>query len=345
MIALAGRIILAVVFVVAAAGKLVNRKRTSQTLGEFGVPARLVTSLAWALPLAELAIAAALLPAATAAWAALAAVLLLAAFTGAVLRVLARGEAVDCNCFGTLGPSRITRWTAARNLVLLAIAAGVAALELSDPGPSALAWIGDLDTAEAAALGAAVAIVLGALNFLFSFQLMRQNGRLLAELQSLKEGSTGRHSPQPGEVAADFELPALGGGSLSLEQLLSADRGLAIFVTDPNCAACDPLLPEVGRLQRDPATRMPLVLISRGDLGDNAAKAGEHGLEPLLIEDEYEVSRALGVNGSPGLVLLDPDGQYIDKPAMGAERVSQALAGLGTPDPATTVLAVHKGGS
>ena len=74
-------------------------------------------------------------------------------------------------------------------------------------------------------------------------------------------------------------------------------------------------------------------------------RRAEHGLEPLLIEDEYEVSRALGVNGSPGLVLLDPDGQYIDKPAMGAERVSQALAGLGTPDPATTVLAVHKGGS
>ncbi len=174
---------------------------------------------------------------------------------------------------------------------------------------------------------------------------MRQNGRLLAELQALKEGSAAGYGPQPGDLAPDFELPALGGGSVSLEQLLGADRGLAILVTDPGCGACDPLLPEVGRLQRDPATPIPLVLISRGDLDDNAAKAAEHGLEPVLIEEGFEVSRSLGVNGAPGLVQLDPEGQFVDKPAMGAERVGQALASLASSGPADPVLTVHKGGS
>ena len=345
MIALVGRIVLAAVFAVAAAGKLANRSRTSGTLAEFGVPQSLRTPLTWGLPLAELAIAVTLLPAATAAWAALAAALMLAAFTSAVMRVLARGKEVDCNCFGSLGPSRITGWTAARNLVLLALAGTLAAVGQSDPGPDALGWIGNLDTAQAAALGAGVAIVIGALNFVFFWQLMRQNGRLLAELQTLKDGSAAAHGPKPGDIAPDFELPALGGGSVSLEQLLDAGRGLAILVTDPGCGACDPLLPEVGRLQRDPGTPIPLVLVSRGDLGDNTAKAAEHGLEPVLIEEGFEVSRSLGVNGAPGLVQLDPEGQFIDRPAMGAERVSRALAGLTGSDPRDTVLTVRQGGN
>ncbi len=74
MIVLIGRLLLAGVFTVAAAGKLLDRSRTSRTLAQFGVPARLLTSMALVLPLAERAIAAALLPAATATGAALAAV-------------------------------------------------------------------------------------------------------------------------------------------------------------------------------------------------------------------------------------------------------------------------------
>ena len=249
---LAIRILLAIVFAVAAAGKLIDGARTRQNLTQFGVPDSLRAILAVALPLTELAIAVALLPAATAPWAGVAATALLVAFTFAVVRVLVRGEVVDCNCFGSLGPSRITRWTAARNAVLLVLAAAVASAGFNDPGPSAIAWIGDLDSTAAIGLVAGLAVGLAILNFAFSWQLMRQNGRLLAELQALKLGSSAGPGPQPGDMASDFVLPALGGGSLSLAQLLSAGRGLAILVTDPGCGACDPLLPEVGRLQRDP---------------------------------------------------------------------------------------------
>ena len=178
MILLIARLAFAAVFVVAATGKLVGHARTIETLAEFGVPAPLRRPAAIALPLAELAIAVALLPAATAAWAALGATLLLAAFTSAVLRVLARGGEVDCNCFGPVGSSRITRWTAVRNFLLLGIAATVGIAGQFDPGPSAVAWIGDLDTSQAAAIGAGVAIVLATLNFaFFSFTKEVADGR------------------------------------------------------------------------------------------------------------------------------------------------------------------------
>ncbi len=338
------RILLAAVFAIAGAAKLISRGRTAATLAEFGVPDVLRRPLSFALPLAELTIAAALLPSVTAAWAGAAATVLLAAFTFAVARVLFRGETVDCNCFGSLGASQITRWTAARNVFLLLLAATVAVAGWNDPGTSAVAWLGDLDSTQAIGLAAGVAIALAAVNFAFSWQLMRQNGRLVVELEALRGEvpANAAPGPKPGDLAPGFELPALGGGRLSLEQLLAAGRGLTIVVTDPSCGACDPLLPEIGRLQRDPATAAPLILISRGDLEHNRAKAAEHGLEPVLIEDEYEVSRSLGINGAPGAVRLDDEGRFVAKPSMGTERAGILLDDLAAADP---ILAVHQGGN
>ena len=344
MILLVVRILLAVVFSIAAAGKLINRDRTAATLAEFGVPGVLHRPLALALPLTELAIAAALLPSATAAWAGLAATILLAAFTVAVARVLARGEQVDCNCFGSLGPSRITRWTATRNVFLLLLAATVAVAWWNDPGTSAVAWLGELDSTGAIGLAAGVAIALAALNFAFSWQLMRQNGRLVAELEALRgeAPATAAPGPKPGDLAPAFDLPALGGGHVSLDQLLAPERGLTIVFTDPGCGACDPLLPEVGRLQRDPTTQAPLVVISMGDDDDNRAKAEEHGLEPVLIQEDFTVARSLGVNGMPGALQLDAEGRIVAAPAMGAERVGILLDDLAAANP---ILTVNQGGN
>lgn len=341
LILLVARLLLAAVFAVAAVGKLAGRPRTLATLADFGVPEPLRRPLAIALPLAELAIAVALLPAATAAWAALAAALLLAVFTAAVTRTLLQGREVDCNCFGSLGPSRISRWTLARNVILLVLAGGVAVAAQGDPGASAVAWLGDLDSTGLALLGAGVAVAVAALNFAFSWQLMRQNGRLLNDLEALKAGGATPSGPQPGHLAPSFALPALGGGGLGLEELLAGGRGLVVVVTDPGCGACEPLLPEIGRLQRDPTTPVPLVMISRGDPDANLAKARDHGLELVLLEEGFEVSRALGINGAPGAVRLDREGRYVAKPSMGTERVGALLAEL----TATPELTVHQGGN
>lgn len=73
MIVLVARIVLAAVFAVAGLGKLVRGSDNEATMAEFGVSDGLRRPLALALPLAELAIAVALLPAATAPWAGVAA--------------------------------------------------------------------------------------------------------------------------------------------------------------------------------------------------------------------------------------------------------------------------------
>src|SRR4051812_9147270 len=96
------RVFLAVVFAAAGVAKAADMAGTRNTVTEFGLPPRLVAPLGVALPVAELATAALLLPAATAWWGALTALGLLLAFMVAIAGNLARGRRPDCHCFGKL---------------------------------------------------------------------------------------------------------------------------------------------------------------------------------------------------------------------------------------------------
>lgn len=336
MIILVARLLLAAVFAVAGVGKLLHAGETETTLGKFGLAEGLRRPVAVALPLAELAIAAALLPATTAPWAAVAAFLLLATFTVAVARVLRAEEEIDCNCFGSLGPSRVSGRTLARNIGLMAVAAVVAVAGWSNSGPSAVAWVGDLDPITAVAILAGVGLLAAALNFAFSWQLMKQNGRLVAELARVAPAGD-QHAPEAstglplGRLAPEFELPALAGGITSLEDLLVPGQGLILFFSDPGCTACDPLLPEIARLQADPEADPRAVALSPGDREAVQKKAEEHGLEPVLLLEDFELPRSLGINGVPGAVMLDSDGKVASESAVGASAVGELLAKASAP--------------
>jgi peroxiredoxin len=345
------RLLLAAVFVTAALAKLGRRAETESTLEAFGVGFAWRRPIATALPPVELAVAVALLPAASAPYAGVAAFLLLAAFSLAVARTLRRGEQVDCNCFGSLGPSEVSGWTLARNLALLVPAALVATVGWSDPGPSAVAWIGDLSANAALAILGGAALVVAALAFGLAWEVMRQNGRLLSRLDALEGGSgpgapRSSHPSQPihaGKPAPFFTLPDLDGRQVGLADLLAEGRELLLFFTDPGCHACNPVLPEVGRRQRDPGEGPLPVVMSLGDADVNRVKAAEHGLGLVLLQEDFDLARALGVNGMPGAVLIDRDGRIAAEPVEGTDPVAKLLATSALARPAAT-LEVTMGG-
>src|SRR5690242_12665316 len=101
-IVLLARVVLALIFVVAGLAKLADLAGSQQALRDFGVPAKLSRPLGVLLPLAELVVAVALLPAVSAWWAALGALALLLLFVAGIGYNLARGRAPDCHCFGQL---------------------------------------------------------------------------------------------------------------------------------------------------------------------------------------------------------------------------------------------------
>jgi methylamine dehydrogenase accessory protein MauD len=317
----AARLVLFLVFVVAGSAKLRDRAGAREAARGFGAPA-------WVgglLPFVELATAGILLPRATATAGAIAAAALLAAFCIVFRRAWARGEAPDCHCFGTLHSEPAGAKTLARNAVLLAIAVLAIA---TGPGPSAIAWIGDLHgTALALAIVSAVAAVAIAAQSAFLVALLRQNGRILKRLDALESGTeppawddAGAGLPV-GLPAPKFELPGLDGVPVTLDQLRAPGRPVLLLFTDPNCGPCNALLPEVRDWQRD----LTVAVISRGGAGANRAKAQEHGVARVLLQDDREVANAYACPATPTAVLVDADGRIARPAAPGAEAIRALL--------------------
>src|SRR5918995_584070 len=119
---LVARVLLVLVFSVAGITKLADRGGSKRALVDFGVPASLAAPLGVLLPLVELAVAAALIPASTAWWGAVGALVLLCLFVVGIGANLARGRRPECHCFGQLHSEPVGWKTLVRNGVLAAVA-------------------------------------------------------------------------------------------------------------------------------------------------------------------------------------------------------------------------------
>jgi len=161
-VAYATALVLAALFAWAGAAKLADRRRTATTFAAFGLPApRLLSTV---VPLAELALAAALVVVPR--LGALAALVLLVAFTIILLRALARGVQVGCACFGSARAEPVSSVEVLRN-VFMAAAAGIVLLAGDPSAPG-------LDAVILVSTGVAVAALLLALA-----DLHRRTGHVL----------------------------------------------------------------------------------------------------------------------------------------------------------------------
>jgi uncharacterized membrane protein YphA (DoxX/SURF4 family) len=322
---------LAVVFVVAGIAKLVDRAGTRSAIEGFGVGPRFSPALVLLLPIVELAIAAALLPAATARWGALAAIALLMTFSFAIARTLRAGSAPDCNCFGGLTQTKVGRGSIARNLLLAGLA-GFVALSPGVETASAFHWLTAAAPGDRPAIAFLIACVAGLT--CFCWLLLQQNGRLLLRLESgdapLGDGKRGSRTLPPleiGTLAPAFAGVDLHGEPLSLDSLLALGQPLSLLFTDPGCGACETVLDDVGRAQSERGDELTVAVISTGAIASVERKAAEHGLDRVLRQEDESLLDAYGINGVPAMVEIDAAGAVAAAPALGAEEVRTILAG------------------
>jgi thiol-disulfide isomerase/thioredoxin len=321
-IALLGRLSLSAVFLVAAIGKLTDRRGSRQALAEFGVPGIAATPIAFVLPMLEIAIAALLLFSTSARTGALAAIVLLGVFITGMAVSLARGRRPDCHCFGQLHSAPVGSLTVLRN-VLLAAVAGVVLwqggenphLMLGGAGFSAVAWI--------ALVVAAAALTVAAVEGWLLLGVLPQQGRLLTRLEALEAalGQTRASGLPVGENAPAFVLRDLAGNRVSLATLRSAGRSILLFFTNPHCAPCDDLLPKVGRWQREHGDRVNIAIISRDSIEMNLAKSVQHGLQTVLLQKKREMVEAYRVESTPAAVRVSADGSIASQIAYGPEAI------------------------
>jgi methylamine dehydrogenase accessory protein MauD len=337
-ILLGARLVLALVFAVAGVAKLMDLAGSRRAIVEFGVPAALARPLGVLLPLAELAIAAALLPTMTAWWGAVGALVLLLVFAAAIGANLARGRKPDCHCFGQLHSAPAGWSTLARNAVLAFPAALVVWQGLEgNVGPSVVGWAGALSDVQA--LGVLAAVLLAA-QWWFLFRLLRQNGRLARRLEAVEErlanGGLGLTSSENGAQqmaglpvgapAPAFDLPNLEGEAVTLESLSSLGKPILLVFTEPGCGYCEELLPEVRRWQDELADEFTIAVITSDDPEENRAMSNEHGLSRVLLEEDWEVSEAYDVDGTPSAVLVNPDGTIGSSLAEEAEEIEELVS-------------------
>jgi peroxiredoxin len=333
------RLFLAAMFVVAGAAKLADRDGSREALSAFGVPDRLAAPGAVALPIVELSAAALLIPSATVTAGAAVSLALLLAFCAGMARSIARGEAPDCHCFGSLHSEPVSRATLLRNLLLAAGSGFVLLASLGGESASAFGWIADLSGAALAASVAGLGLLAGiALAGLFAFSLLRRQGVLLLRIDAL-ETALRRHgipvddvqpSGEPasglpvGAEAPEFNLPGVHGETITLAALLAADKPAMLVFTDPGCGPCTALLPQVAAWQRDHEGRLTIALISRGSIDDNRAKAAEHGASRMFVEEGMDVSSLYEAQATPSAVVVSADGR-IASHLVGGEPAIRAL--------------------
>jgi thiol-disulfide isomerase/thioredoxin len=351
------------VFALAAVAKLADRGGLRRTLTAFGVPAGPAGPLAVALPVAELLVAVALLPAGTAWWGAVGALALLLVFTAAIAVNLARGRRPACNCFGQLGAAPIGWSTLARNGVLAAAAGVVVARgpAAAGPGPGDLvAGVGT--TATLAVAGAVVVLaVLGVVGWLL-VNLIQQHGRLLLRVEELEAAARHRHvahlpdpvlrplgpdgldgldgsdgtawyQPKPapaiGEPAPDLRLPDLNGDLVDLADFRG--RPTLLLFWNPGCGFCRTMLPDLKAWDAEPPAGAPRMLVVSGGTAEANRSMGLR--TTVVLDESFAAGEAFGATGTPMAVLLDADLAVASEVAVGRDAVL-TLATRAAPAPA-----------
>jgi len=317
-------VILAVVLVVSAVGKLRSPSASAEAFRDLRVPAPLSGRLVVeALPWGELLLAVALLlvggPVGLVA--AVAALLLFTAYLVLVVRAVGFDEDVDCACFGEFAPGRITRRTVLRNawLVLLAVLAVVVAAQ----GSSVAARVADERLPWWWLVGALAAAVTTGLVV---------GGRAPAPETRMDPTA---YADDEGDYVR-YRTPALpvtlgDGSTTNLRALSSARAQLLLYVSD-TCGSCEAVIAAAPRWSEE-LTALDVRLVLRNDpdqtqLTSAAEPQTVHDRDGLLVD-------SFGVHATPSALLLGADGLLAGGPVVGVDRVkdfvSDIRAELGLP--------------
>ena len=330
---LVARLALAVVLAVSGVAKLFDRAGSSSAYEAFRLPARFREPVSRLLPLAEIALALVLLPARLVPVSATLATGLFLAFAVVVGSSVARGDAVECHCFGQLSAAPATWWTVGRNVALTAIAAAVSVHSMrSAPLPP----FGHLSL-EHALIVTGFILCAGAIAGLayLVMQLWAQQGRLLLKIDTLSASGTEPVTliPFPSPLAAaarplpPLTLTTLDAKSVELSGLARSKPLLVVF-SDPTCGPCTALLPELRQWQERYAAVFTLAIVSQGDAAAVRAKVAGHGLVNVFLQLGKTVSEALGVQGTPSAVVIDRHGQIRGDAARGAPAIRDVVTAL-----------------
>ena len=323
LLAVLVRLGLAAMFAAAGLAKLGDVEGTNEMLAGFGVPARWVPSAAAVLAATEILAASALVLPLPWRLSGLAALIPLVVFTGAIAVNLMRGRRPNCNCFGQLQSAPIGIETLVRNVVLVGLASFVVLTSLERADVERDFGLTRVEFVLAHLAGAgwvmtiAVAILLvGALRQ--QSAMAKRLAERTSDGRALLQSAPGKGLPV-GSLAPAFRLIDSTGAYTTLDDLLRPARPLLLLFTNANCLPCTAMAPEVAIWEREHSQRLRIVRIAHGRGSDN-----DHGV--ALLQVEREVSDLYQCWGTPGAILIRPDGTVGSRLAQGVQEIRALVA-------------------
>lgn len=315
------RVLLAAIFAIAGVAKLMDLQGTRTAVAGFGVPERFSTLASIAIPGAELAAAVLIVPASTAVAGGWTAIALLVLFSLAAVTNLVRGRRPKCHCFGQLHSAPIGPGLLVRNAVLIGLAVVIV---FNDGGPSLPAWLSALDDAtRVGVIVGAVAFAGLAIEGAVIWTLFAKYGQLLLRVDALSLNSDGEADgvEQMSRSAPEFTLAGLYGETMTLASLRARDRPVVLVFTDPNCAPCMALTPEIAVWQKTYESALTLAVVSRGTVEANRSKFESAGVAGVMIQLDNEVAADYQIAGTPSAILVTRDGAIASSVAAGAAAI------------------------
>lgn len=364
---LLGRLLLAAVFLLAGVAKYADPKGTSKAFTDFGLPRAMAAFVALVLPVVEAAVAIALIPAASAWYGACGALALLGIFIGGIVFVMVRGRKPDCRCFGQLHSSPVGSSTLIRNGVLGALAGWLVWMGPAHVGPSVWRHLQAAGEDEKRLFFVA-AVILCFLFWralrqrgggeqpapavevdgsLFDWGDEEEEAAAPSSPVAKPQPRPGAPAPPPrprdpvlqkiidagtgwpvGTLAPGFRLPDLAGEQHSLHSFLDSTKVNFLVFSNPHCEPCRALWPYLGRWSREYAQALNLIVVSRGAAKETIAKLNGVEMSRVLLQQEFEISDAYGVNSTPAAVLLSADGHIQSQLAVGREEIQKLIQKL-----------------
>ena len=341
---LVDRLVLAGLFAVAGIAKLLDRHATRSAFEAFGIPVLLARPLAVAIPAAELVISAALLPQTTAWWAALAALLLLTAFSAGVAANLLAGRAPDCNCFGQVRPQPVSRRTLVRNLAFLLSAAAVVWLGVDHAGPSAIAWLFQMNASETALAVLSALLLAGVLLLAYRVRSLTAEQKALRDTVTILEhlfdqqeaaGRRGDIAPvsttapvptlEVGSLAPDFALELPDRGMVGPLDLVLEGKAIVLVFVSRHCGPCRDLLPKMEQWAQTSSLPLTLLVVVAGSVHENTDLTAEFPGLRFAMSGNQPVADRLGAKWTPAAVALDAHSHVREAAVFGGEAVLQML--------------------
>src|ERR1035437_8441007 len=331
------RLTLVAVFGVAGIAKLFDPAGSERAFSEFGLPQKLARPLTTILPAIELLIAAALLFVSTSWIGAIGAMVVLAAFIGAMLYQYSKGNAPDCHCFGQLHSEPVGPASIIRNILLLVISFYVVLQGRLSQG---LAFINSNQDVLPFVTGISVIVLLFAA-VLYLKRISDQQDQIIRrievmELVAREGGAVERdeaglpHEGMPiGAVVKvivdDFELPDIKGERVSFQQILGYGEPVLFVFVSPTCNPCRNLLPEFDKWETEFKDKFRIVYFSTGTAEENQEKFGGSVDKQILLQEQREISDLFRAKWTPSAILMDSRGRIASHIAAGDNAIRELV--------------------